>query len=47
MGENTIGWIPHDVEGNQLDRFLETLQILTSCLFVGVTVDELTELMTV
>ena len=35
------------MEVNQLDRFLETLQILTGCLFVVVTVDELTELMTV
>ena len=32
------------MELNQLDRFLETLQILTSCIFVVVKVDELTEL---
>ena len=26
--------IPHNVAENQLDRFLKTLQILTSCLLV-------------
>ena len=44
--ENTIDWIHRVVEINQLDRFLETLQILISGLFVVVTLDKLTELMT-
>ena len=35
------------MEVNQLDRFLESLQILTSCLPVVVTVDELTEMIIV
>ena len=33
MVKKTIEQVPHDVAVKQLDRFLETLQILTSCQF--------------
>ena len=35
--ENTIGQFPSDAAVKQLDRFLETLQIMTSCQFGEVT----------
>ena len=34
---NTIDCVPHNVAAKQLDRFLETLQIFTSCQFGEVT----------
>ena len=44
---NKIGKIPCDVTLKQLDRFLEMLQILTSCQFGGVNFEGVIKMETV